>query len=99
MDNDKKNTDGALSEYAKAAQLYPQLGWIHWQRALVLRGVGRIDEATAEALTAIEIDPNLFRSKSKELSKRGYLREDLPAPSDTGVYDAIQACMLDERCP
>jgi tetratricopeptide (TPR) repeat protein len=100
LDNDQKNTDSALSEYAKAAQLYPRLGWIHWQRALVLRGVGRIDEATAEALTAIEIDPDLFRSKSKELSKRGYLRE-VAAGTDPipAFHDAIQACMLDERCP
>jgi tetratricopeptide (TPR) repeat protein len=99
LDNDQKNTDGALAEYAKAAQLNPQLGWIQWQRALVLRNVGRVDEATSEALAALQMDIGLFNRKSNEFSKLGYLRA-VAASTDptTAIHDAVQACMLDERC-
>jgi tetratricopeptide (TPR) repeat protein len=99
LDEREKNTEGALSEYQRAAELNPQRGMLHWQRALVLRDVGRVDEATSEALAGLRTDVDLFNRKSNELSKLGYLRAIAPGSDPTpAIRDAVQACMLDDRC-
>jgi tetratricopeptide (TPR) repeat protein len=99
LDEREKNTEGALSEYQWAAELNPQRGMLHWQRALVLRDVGRVDEATSEALAGLRTDVDLFNRKSNELSKLGYLRAIAPGSDPTpAIRDAVQACMLDDRC-
>jgi hypothetical protein len=72
---------------------------LHWQRALVLRDAGRVDEATSEALAGLRTDVDLFNRKSNELSKLGYLRAIAPGSDPTpAIRDAVQACMLDDRC-
>lgn len=98
-DHHLKNLKAALAEYRKAAELNPKKASPRWRSALVLRELGRLDEATAEALAALEIRPKFLRRKAIEFQQLGYLRA-LPANADPrpAIRDAVQACMLDSRC-
>jgi tetratricopeptide (TPR) repeat protein len=94
-----KNLEGALAEYRKAAELNPKKGMLRWRSALMLRELGRVDEATAEALAGFQVSRNFLNKKVIELEHLGYLRA-LPANADPmpAIRDAVQACMLDSGC-
>jgi tetratricopeptide (TPR) repeat protein len=92
--------EAALAEYAKAAELNPKMGVLRWRRALVLRDLGRVDDATSEALIGLDSDRDLFWRKARALTERGYLSgiRSNPDPTMPAIRDAVRACMLDERC-
>jgi hypothetical protein len=75
-------------------------GAIRWQRALILRRLGRTDEATANAIAAVETDVSVLSDKKPILAERGYLpvRTSINKLSPSMIRDAVSACMLDERC-
>ena len=53
----QRDFTAALSDYERAAQLAPRLGDTHAGRALALQLLGRPDEASASATTALVLDP------------------------------------------
>lgn len=87
-------------EFKRAIELAPHRGALRWWRSQALRKLDRLDEATTDALSALEVDPNfVINDKLKTLHERGYLQlsalNNDPMPA---LGDAIRACMLDERC-
>jgi hypothetical protein len=91
--------DAAAAAFGRAAILAPKLGYARWWNARGLRHIGRIEEATSEALAAVKVDRPFLIDKLEVLRKRGYLPETPTAPFNTAlVEDAVRACMLDERC-
>lgn len=102
-----KRYEAAVEEYGIAAKLNPQNGILLWWRAMSLRELGRVEEAMADALAAIDSDVNLLNEKLLVLQQSGYLQEVHPNASTPdalrdavieAVRDAVRACMLDERC-
>jgi hypothetical protein len=72
---------------------------MRWWHAITLRKLGRLDDASAEAVTAFRVDPGFMFEKAPALQQHGYL----PAPTAgvdprPALYDAALACMLDEGC-
>ncbi len=89
----------AEAEYARAIELKPDYGKLRWWRAMALRRIDRLDEATDEALTAWAVDPGYVTSEKVEvLSQRGYLQLSRNRDANLSIADAIRACMLDEKC-
>ena len=92
--------DLAEADFVKGLKAYPTVGKMRWRYATTLRSLGRSDEAIEEAIKAFQLDPGFMSTKLRSLQQRGYL-----APDDRGIdsrsalTDAVQACMLDERCP
>jgi tetratricopeptide (TPR) repeat protein len=94
-----KKLEPALAEYRQAAALNPTKAMLRWRSALMLRELDRLDEATAEALAALQINASFLRRKVIEFQHLGYLHS-LPANADPmpAIRDAVQACMLDSGC-
>jgi tetratricopeptide (TPR) repeat protein len=94
-----KRPHAALDSFTKAVKLNPTHSRLRWARALALRALGQIDEATAEGVHAAEADGHFLMTVVKILDARGYLPEQLQATTEQSlIRDAIRACMLDERC-
>jgi tetratricopeptide (TPR) repeat protein len=87
-------------EFKHAIKLAPHRGALRWWRSQALRKLERLDEATTDALSALEVDPNfVINDKLKTLHERGYLQlSALNSDPMPALGDAIRACMLDERC-
>jgi tetratricopeptide (TPR) repeat protein len=91
--------EAAAAEYARAIELYPINGTMRWWHALTLRKLGRFDDASAEAVTAFQVDPGFMINQIDMLRMRGYLPTLAPnAHPIPALYDAARACMLDEGC-
>jgi tetratricopeptide (TPR) repeat protein len=90
--------DRAVESYTKAIAEVPKIGLNYWGRAIALRAQKRTEEATRDALRALD-DPDCPCRIADRLKKAGYLN-----PNATGrdvspaLRDAVRACMLDERC-
>lgn len=96
----KQEYERAIASFDRSLALKPdQPGSSYWSRALALRALHRTDEAKKDALKAFSEDPGFLRRKGKTLTRLGYLQS--PA-NDTDVHaavrDAVDACMLDEKC-
>ena len=91
--------DAAAADFARALKQRPVNGYLHWWQARTLRKLGRGDEASSEAITALEVDPHFLFSKVGMLQQRGYLPK-LAPDSDPrpALEDAARACMLDQDC-
>jgi tetratricopeptide (TPR) repeat protein len=89
----------AVDQFTRSIAQYPVHGELRWWKAMALRELGRIEEATVEAVTAFEVNPAFMFRKSDTLRKHGYLPKIAdnvdPRPAH---YDAARACMLDDRC-
>lgn len=95
----RKQFDLAATEFARALKQFPGNGRMRWEYALVLRRLGRSEEAAGEAITAFRLDPGFMVNKLGMLRKRGYLAAIKPdADPRPALMDAVRACMLDERC-
>jgi tetratricopeptide (TPR) repeat protein len=70
----------------------------YWGRSMALRKLHRVEEATKDALKAVT-DRNFLNRKAGKLAKLGYLQLK-PNEEDVmpAVRDAVQACMLDDKC-
>jgi tetratricopeptide (TPR) repeat protein len=99
--------DTAAAEFAVAAKLAPTNGEPLWWRSMALRKLDRFDEATADALAAIEVDKDMWSAKTYVMKQYGYLQgvrvetptvEAFRAGVRELVRNAVAACMLDERC-
>ena len=94
-----KRYDAAAADFAIAAKLDPKLGNVRWWHAQTLRELGRVEEASAQAIAAFRVDPNFIYRKASALQKRGYLVA-VPPGQDPwpAIDDAARACMLDKDC-
>jgi len=95
-----KDYERSVQFLARAIELNPDSGSSYWRRAMSLRELQRIDEAVADAQRAAQVDPEYFqRTVARRLTKAGYLPAGVNTRNaGTVVSDAVQACMLDERC-
>jgi tetratricopeptide (TPR) repeat protein len=89
----------AVSEFTRSIELHPE-GAAYWSRALALRALHRMAEAQRDAQTTVTADCCFIQQrKLKMLVELGYFvpvstkEEWIPA-----LRDAVQACMLDEKC-
>ena len=91
--------DAAVADFARALKQRPVNGFLHWRQAQALRKLGRSDEASSEAITALQVDPAFLLTKVGMLQQRGYLPK-LAPEADLGpaLEDAARACMLDQDC-
>lgn len=91
--------ESAIKSFTRSLELEPNSGSSLWGRALALRELHRIEEATKDALAAVSADGGFLQRKLGSLAERGYLqvadnqRIEMPA-----VEDAVRACMLDIKC-
>lgn len=95
-----KRYDAAAQEFARAIELAPEQGGLRWWRAMSLRKLDRVEEATDDALSVLDVDPDyVVNRKVRTLMEHGYF---LPpkegADPMPALRDAVRACMLDERC-
>jgi tetratricopeptide (TPR) repeat protein len=95
-----KRYEAAAEEFARAIKLAPKAGNLRWWRSMTLRKLDRIDEATEDALSVLDVDPKFILDKKLAvLRERGYFVTPVggadPVPA---LRDAVRACMLDERC-
>lgn len=89
----------AAAELALALKQFPENGGMRWYHALILRKLGRIEEAAGEVITAFRLDRGFMLDKLGMLRKLGYLAAIAPdADPRPALMDAARACMLDERC-
>ena len=92
------NYQRAVKSFTKSIDEFPQSGLNYWGRALALRAQKRTEEATRDALRALD-DPDFPGRIIGRVKRSGYLNvsakgEDvIPA-----LREAVRACMLDERC-
>jgi tetratricopeptide (TPR) repeat protein len=95
-----KRYEAAAEEFGRAAKLAPKNGKPRWWRSMALRKLDRIDEATEDALSALDVDPKfILQQKLKVLRERGYFVTPVGGDDPTSALrDAVRACMLDERC-
>jgi tetratricopeptide (TPR) repeat protein len=96
----KQEYERAVASFDRSLALKPDYsGSSYWSRALALRALHRTGEAKKDALKAFSEDPTFLGQKRKTLTRLGYLQ---PAANDIGVQaavrDAVEACMLDEKC-
>lgn len=96
----KQQYAAAADSFGHAIARAPTRGEPRWWRAMTLRKLDRIEEATADALSVLDVDPQWIVSrKLATLREQGYF---VPASAQddmrTALRDAVQACMLDERC-
>lgn len=94
-----RNED-AIRSLSRAIELNPNYGAAYWRRAMAERRLHRDEAALRDALQAVAVDKDVRANKIATLTKLGYLQL---GPSDTtdplpALADAVQACMLDERC-
>jgi tetratricopeptide (TPR) repeat protein len=94
----------AEKKYAEALacfnRLMQQIEWssrLYWWRSRALRGLDRIDEAKRDALIAMS-DHNFAKIKMPRLVELGYYQPPAPGMEKAALRDAVQACILDERC-
>lgn len=90
----------AIASFTQAIALNPDAGAAYWLRAMAERKLHRDDAALRDALKAVAVDQPFRDDKIPELAKLGYLQigpKDLKNPLPA-VADAVQACMLDDRC-
>jgi tetratricopeptide (TPR) repeat protein len=92
--------DAAAQEFARAIALAPEQGGLRWWRSMALRKLDRVEEATNDALSVLDVDPYyVVNRKMRTLIEHGYFvppqegADPMPA-----LRDAVRACMLDERC-
>lgn len=92
--------DAAAQEFARGIELAPEQGGLRWWRAMSLRKLDRVEEATNDALSVLDVDPDyVVNRKVRTLVEHGYFvppqkgADPMPA-----LRDAVRACMLDERC-
>ena len=94
-----KRYDAAAADFAAAVKLDPVQADVRWWHALALRELGRVEEASLEAVAAFRVEPNFIIRKGAALQKLGYL---VIPKSDKDVWpaieDAARACMLDRDC-
>lgn len=95
-----KQYESADSDFEKAIKLNPKRGLLRWWHFMTLRKLNRMDEAMADALSVIELDPYfLINSKIDTLTQHGYFQ---PPADDRklklALQDAVRACVLDESC-
>ena len=91
--------EAEATELGRAAKQYPDNGELRWSYARMLRKLGRVEDASAEAIAAFEVDPRFMFSKVQMLRTRGYLPELAPnADPKPALQDAARACMLDQEC-
>jgi tetratricopeptide (TPR) repeat protein len=97
---DNRRYDEAERELAIGIKFYPINGTMRWRRAMVLKRLDRIDEATVEAITAFDVDRGFMSIKLEMLHARGYLPQQVRPDADLAavITDAVRACMLDEEC-
>lgn len=96
----KQEYEHAVASFDRSLTLKPDhSGSSYWSRALALRALHRTDEARKDAFKAFSEDPDFLGQKEKTFVRLGYLQ---PPADDTdmkaAVRDAVQACMLDEKC-
>jgi tetratricopeptide (TPR) repeat protein len=91
--------EDALNSFSHALVDLPTSGPSYWNRALALRAIKRTDEATEEALKAVDVDKDFLIRKTGSLTALGYLQinqvDSDPMPA---IRDAVKACMLDKDC-
>ena len=89
----------AVESFTQAIGSFPESGKNYWGRAIALRALKRFEDATNDALKAVEIDGAFANQIVGKLTKLGYLnvgaQENDLVPAER---DAVRACMLDERC-
>lgn len=93
-------SEEAIASFTQAIALDPDAGAAYWLRAMAERKLHRDDAALRDALKAVAVDQPFREGKMPELAKLGYLQigpNDLKNPLPA-VADAVQACMLDDRC-
>lgn len=93
-------SEDAVRAYSRAIELNPEEGASYWRRAMAERRLHRDDDALHDALKAVATDRGLRARKIALLTKLGYLQLD---PHDRHnpmpvLTEAVQACMLDEKC-
>jgi tetratricopeptide (TPR) repeat protein len=94
-----ENYQSAAAEFARAIELFPINGTMRWWHAMTLRKLGRLEDASAEAVTAFRVDSGFMREKAPALRQHGYLLAQTPGVDPRpALYDAALACMLDEGC-
>jgi len=96
----KGEYERAVASFDRSLALGPdRSGSSYWSRALALRALHRADEARKDAIKAFSEDPDFLRRKMRTFVKLGYLQ---PPAKDTdamaAVRDAVEACMVDEKC-
>jgi tetratricopeptide (TPR) repeat protein len=95
-----KRYAAAADDFGRAIELAPARGELRWWRSMALRKLDRIEEATTDALSALDVDPRYIVSRKLEMLRtRGYFQTPKRgADVSAALRDAVQACMLDERC-
>lgn len=90
--------DRAVESYTKAIAEFPKIGLNYWGRAIALRAQKRTEEAIRDALRALD-DPDFPGRIIGRVKKAGYLKVNSTGQdAKLALRDAVQACMLDERC-
>lgn len=92
--------EDAVRSYTRTIELNPNSGASFWRRAMAERRLHRDDAALQDALKAVAIDKNVRAKKIERLTQLGYLQigpKDLQNPLPA-LAEAVQACMLDEKC-
>jgi tetratricopeptide (TPR) repeat protein len=93
-------SEDAVRAYSRAIELNPGSGASYWRRAMAERKLHRDDDALRDALKAVAVDRGTRARKIALLTKLGYL-EVGPHDKDNPIRaltEAVQACMLDEKC-
>ncbi|MBS0241570.1 MAG: hypothetical protein JSS20_05285 [Proteobacteria bacterium] len=73
-----------------------------WDRATILRALGRTEDAANGAQSALMaaffFNPSVAREMMLPMLKRGYLTGTPPTGFNRALADAIRACMVDKEC-
>jgi tetratricopeptide (TPR) repeat protein len=88
----------AIESFTKSIAQFPQSGLNYWGRAIALRAQKRTEEATRDALKALD-DPDFPGRIIGRVKKSGYLNvSSTGKDANPALREAVRACMLDERC-
>ena len=91
--------EAAATDFARASKEFPDNGRLRWWYARTLRKLGHVDEPSAEAMTALRVDPGFMYAEAGTLQKLGYLPTIAPdIDPRPALDDAARACMLDQDC-
>jgi tetratricopeptide (TPR) repeat protein len=95
----KGRSEAAATEFERALKQQPNNGSLRWWYARTLRKLGRIEDASREAVAAFEADIPFMFSKVRMLQKHGYLPT-MASEADPklALDDAARACMIDQEC-